>query len=252
MLFYLSYVTGGENTNWWHEQADIMVKTQIEKRGIQDERILRVMRETPRHLFVPEYLKNRAYEDGPLPIGEGQTISQPYIVAIMTELLQLHEKDRVLEIGTGSGYQAAVLSQLVNRVYSIEIGRDDNIWFGTEAGLSLFDGEKWANWNHKNGLGASYKLVEKDNRQVTDTFKGAHHNYQTPDLPNTESAKYRPNYIVSMLLDKANRLWIGTWGGGLSLFDPETLAFRNFTVQDGLPGNYILAINEGPDGNLWI
>ena len=98
-----------------------MVKTQIENRGIQDERILRVMRKTPRHLFVPEYLKDMAYEDGPLPIGEGQTISQPYIVAIMTELLQLQGKERVLEIGTGSGYQAAILSQLVNKVYSIEI-----------------------------------------------------------------------------------------------------------------------------------
>jgi len=139
-----------------------------------------------------------------------------------------------------------------NWVYSIEIGKDNNIWFGTEAGLSLFDGEKWLNWNHKNGLGASYKLVERNNRQVTDTFKGAHHNHQTSNLLNTKSTRYRPNYIVSMLLDKANRLWIGTWGGGLSLFDPATRAFRNFTVQDGLPGNYILTLNEGPVGNLWI
>ena len=79
------------------------------------------MRETPRHLFIPKHLIDMAYEDGPLPIGEGQTISQPYIVAIMTELLQLQGKERVLEIGTGSGYQAAILSQLVNKVYSIEI-----------------------------------------------------------------------------------------------------------------------------------
>jgi len=98
-----------------------MVKTQIEKRGIQDESVLRVMRETPRHLFIPENLIDLAYEDGPLPIGKGQTISQPYIVALMTELLQLKGKEKVLEIGTGSGYQAAVLSSLVNRVYSIEI-----------------------------------------------------------------------------------------------------------------------------------
>ena len=98
-----------------------MVKIQIENRGIQDERILAVMRKTPRHLFVPEYLKDMAYKDSPLPIGEEQTISQPYIVAIMTELLQLQGKERVLEIGTGSGYQAAILSQLVDKVYSIEI-----------------------------------------------------------------------------------------------------------------------------------
>ena len=139
-----------------------------------------------------------------------------------------------------------------NWVYAIEIGPNNNIWFGTEAGLSLFDGKVWQNWDHKNGLGADHEIVLKDNLGVIDTFKGAHHNHQTPDLPNTESANYRPNYIVSMLLDRANRLWIGTWGGGLSLFDPETKVFRNFTVQDGLRGNYILALKEGPDGNLWI
>ena len=139
-----------------------------------------------------------------------------------------------------------------NWVYAIEIGRKNHIWFGTEAGLSLFDGRKWLNWNHKNGLGASYELVKKDNLQATDTTKGTHHSVQFLNLPNTNLASYRPNYIVSMLLDKANRLWIGTWGGGLSLFDPKTQKFRNFTVQDGLPGNYILAIDEGPDGNLWI
>ena len=139
-----------------------------------------------------------------------------------------------------------------NWVYAIEIGKNKNIWFGTEAGLSLFDGKKWLNWNHKNGLGAPYKLVRKDNHRVTDTFKGIHHNHQTANLQNTKSANYRPNYIVSMLLDQTNRLWIGTWGGGLSLFDPKKKVFRNFTVEDGLPGNYILALNKGPNGNLWI
>ncbi len=98
-----------------------MVKNQLERRGIQNERILRVMRETPRHLFVPDNLKDDAYKDGPLPIGEGQTISQPYIVALMTELLELNGNERILEIGTGSGYQAAILSPLVKEVYSIEI-----------------------------------------------------------------------------------------------------------------------------------
>ena len=98
-----------------------MVKNQLEKRGIQDERVLQVMRETPRHLFVSDNLKDVAYQDGPLPIGEGQTISQPYIVALMTELLKLNGNEKILEIGTGSGYQAAVLSPLVKEVYSIEI-----------------------------------------------------------------------------------------------------------------------------------
>lgn len=98
-----------------------MVETQIVSRGVTDQRLLKVMRETPRHLFVPESYSYQAYQDGPLPIGHQQTISQPYIVALMTELLQLKGDERVLEIGTGSGYQAAVLAQLVKSVYTIEI-----------------------------------------------------------------------------------------------------------------------------------
>lgn len=98
-----------------------MVKTQIESRGITDKRVLNALKEVPRHLFVPEEQKKHAYEDRPLPIGFGQTISQPYIVALMTELLQLNENSKVLEIGTGSGYQAAILSKIVKEVYTIEI-----------------------------------------------------------------------------------------------------------------------------------
>ena len=139
-----------------------------------------------------------------------------------------------------------------NWVYAIEIGENNNIWFGTEGGLSLFNGKQWKNWNHKNGLGASYEIVKHDNRLATDSFKGSHHSNQVINLPNTENVSYRPNYIVSMRLDQSNRLWIGTWGGGLSMFDPETQVFRNYTVKHGLPGNYILAIHEGSDGNLWI
>ncbi|WP_287154881.1 protein-L-isoaspartate(D-aspartate) O-methyltransferase [Candidatus Solincola tengchongensis] len=97
-----------------------MVRTQIAERGIRNPRVLEAMRRVPRHLFVPEDLRHRAYEDTPLPIGEGQTISQPYMVAWMTELLDAGEGDRVLEIGTGSGYQAAVLCELVKEVYTIE------------------------------------------------------------------------------------------------------------------------------------
>jgi protein-L-isoaspartate(D-aspartate) O-methyltransferase len=98
-----------------------MVVDQIEARGIRDARVLEAMRRVPRHLFVPQGLRERAHEDHPLPIGEGQTISQPYIVAFMTEAARLRPGDRVLEIGTGSGYQAAVLSALGARVFSIEI-----------------------------------------------------------------------------------------------------------------------------------
>ncbi|HTY15734.1 MAG TPA: protein-L-isoaspartate(D-aspartate) O-methyltransferase [Methanoregulaceae archaeon] len=97
-----------------------MVATQIEDRGVRDPRLLDVMRQIPRHLFVPPAFREAAYQDRPLPIGSGQTISQPYIVAVMTELLHLKENDRVLEIGTGSGYQAAILSRLAKTVVTME------------------------------------------------------------------------------------------------------------------------------------
>ena len=98
-----------------------MVQDQIEARGVRDQRVLAAMRSVPRHRFVPQDQQADAYLDKPLPIGYGQTISQPYIVAVMTELARPAASDRALEIGTGSGYQAAVLAQLVDRVYTIEI-----------------------------------------------------------------------------------------------------------------------------------
>jgi len=97
-----------------------MVKKQIDARGITDPNVLAALRKVPRHLFVSEALRDQAYGDFPLPIGEQQTISQPYIVAEMTEALQIGGEDRVLEIGTGSGYQAAILAEIVYRVYTIE------------------------------------------------------------------------------------------------------------------------------------
>jgi protein-L-isoaspartate(D-aspartate) O-methyltransferase len=97
-----------------------MVSTQIRARGIRDPRVLEAMTNVPRHLFVGEALQDQAYGDFPLPIGEGQTISQPYIVAEMTQALELTKDDRVLEIGTGSGYQTAILAELAYRVYTIE------------------------------------------------------------------------------------------------------------------------------------
>jgi protein-L-isoaspartate(D-aspartate) O-methyltransferase len=97
-----------------------MVRSQIEARGIKDPRVLAAFRMVPRHLFVSEALREQAYGDYPLPIGEQQTISQPYIVAEMTQALELKKDDRVLEIGTGSGYQAAILAQIVYRVYTVE------------------------------------------------------------------------------------------------------------------------------------
>ncbi len=98
-----------------------MVTEQIERRGVRDFRVLAVLRKIPRHLFVPPEMREEAYTDEPLPIGQDQTISQPYIVAVMSELLNLSPADRVLEIGTGSGYQTAILAGLAAEVYSLEI-----------------------------------------------------------------------------------------------------------------------------------
>jgi len=98
-----------------------MVEEQVRARGISDGRVLSAMGDVPRHLFVPQALRSQAYDDNPLPIGAQQTISQPYIVALMTSLLDLRGGEKVLEIGTGSGYQAAVLSRIAGQVYSIEI-----------------------------------------------------------------------------------------------------------------------------------
>jgi protein-L-isoaspartate(D-aspartate) O-methyltransferase len=102
-------------------QRQRMVEKQVRARGVSDPRVLAAMGQVPRHLFVPEDLRDRAYSDKPLPIGSGQTISQPYIVGLMTELLGLKPGSKVLEIGTGSGYQSAVLSRLAAQVYTIEI-----------------------------------------------------------------------------------------------------------------------------------
>jgi protein-L-isoaspartate(D-aspartate) O-methyltransferase len=113
-----------ENKNDLAGQRERMVRTQMERRDIRDPRVLAAFRKVPRHLFIPEGIRSRAYEDTPLPIGQGQTISQPYTVARMTEALELTGKEIVLEVGTGSGYQAAILAELAEWVYSVERLRD--------------------------------------------------------------------------------------------------------------------------------
>ena len=117
-----------------------MVERQIRKRNIRAQSVLAAMESVPRHEFVSDDLRDRAYNDQPLPIGEGQTISQPYMVASMTEILGLTGRERVLEIGTGSGYQAAILSQLAAEVYSVE----------SRAGLALSAGERLARLGYAN------------------------------------------------------------------------------------------------------
>jgi protein-L-isoaspartate(D-aspartate) O-methyltransferase len=105
----------------FEKQREKMVDIQLKARGIKDQKILEAMRKVPRHEFVPENMIPYAYNDEPLPIGEGQTISQPYIVAFMTEALELRGSERVLEIGTGSGYQTAILAEIVREVFTVEL-----------------------------------------------------------------------------------------------------------------------------------
>ncbi len=112
--------SSGFNGTSLSEKRKMMVDTQIVARGVKDPRVIKAMLEVPRHLFVPPEYIDQAYEDYPLPIGYGQTISQPYMVAVMTELLELDETHKVLEIGTGSGYQTAILAAIAREVYTVE------------------------------------------------------------------------------------------------------------------------------------
>ncbi len=121
ILSLLLIAPPGSTADDYSEKRNDMVENQIVSRGVMDPKVIQAMKTVPRHMFVPKWSVPEAYYDRPLPIGEGQTISQPYIVAFMSELLELKGDERVLEIGTGSGYQAAVLSQLCGEVYTIEI-----------------------------------------------------------------------------------------------------------------------------------
>ena len=120
-LFFVFLVSHAAAQDRYAEKRRVMVEKDIKGRGIKDKRVLDVMAKVPRHLFVDEPQRDKAYADHPLPIGEGQTISQPYVVALMTEALKLNPADRVLEIGTGSAYQAAILAEIAKEVFTIEI-----------------------------------------------------------------------------------------------------------------------------------
>lgn len=120
-IFILLFTPSALADDAYQTRREAMVRTQIAERGIRDKATMQAMRAVPRHLFVPPRLAGSAYEDQPLPIGYGQTISQPYIVAFMTELIRPKATQKVLEIGSGSGYQAAVLAEIVKQVYTIEI-----------------------------------------------------------------------------------------------------------------------------------
>lgn len=121
LIFASFFLLLGQEADVYKRRRSEMVEEQLASRDITDRRVLEVMGKIPRHLFVSPVYRGQAYEDYPLPIDEGQTISQPYIVALMTQCLGLKPGEKVLEIGTGSGYQAAVLAELIGQVYSIEI-----------------------------------------------------------------------------------------------------------------------------------
>jgi protein-L-isoaspartate(D-aspartate) O-methyltransferase len=121
LLFLILFITAFAVAQDRSKERERMVETQLRARGINDTNTLNAMNAVPRHLYVPENQRRSAYDDRPLPIGYGQTISQPYIVAYMTEIIQPKKDYKVLEIGTGSGYQAAVLAEIVDQVYTIEI-----------------------------------------------------------------------------------------------------------------------------------
>lgn len=121
LIIILSGILISFTADQYQQQREQMVRTQLQNRGITDQKTLEAMRKTERHKFIPGSQQRQAYEDRPLPIGYGQTISQPYIVAYMTQIIEPKSHYRVLEIGTGSGYQAAVLAEIVDEVYTIEI-----------------------------------------------------------------------------------------------------------------------------------
>ncbi|MBU2649433.1 MAG: protein-L-isoaspartate(D-aspartate) O-methyltransferase [Bacteroidetes bacterium] len=118
---FMTACIGQQSSDPYSDQRLKMVQSQIKARGVNDPEVLLAMENVPRHLFVPASYRSQAYGDFPLPIGSGQTISQPYIVALMTEVLDIDSTDKILEIGTGSGYQAAVLAELCKEVYTIEV-----------------------------------------------------------------------------------------------------------------------------------
>lgn len=137
-------------TGEFARERRLMTETQIRARGVRDALVLAAMAKAPRHLFVPESLRSRAYGDEPLPIGEGQTISQPYIVAYMTEALNLRGGEKVLEVGTGSGYQTAVLAEIAGTVFTVEI-----VEKLARRARAVLDGLGYGNVSYRVGDGAA-------------------------------------------------------------------------------------------------
>ena len=155
MIVMLASLTDPTGQDAFRDRRLAMVEEQIRGRDVRDPRVLEAMRSVPRHAFVPDHLAAMAYDDRPLPIGHDQTISQPYIVAYMTELLKVAPDHRVLEIGTGSGYQAAVLAKLAKEVYTIEIvpelarGAAETLKTLGYTNVQVREGDGYAGWPEK-------------------------------------------------------------------------------------------------------
>jgi ligand-binding sensor domain-containing protein len=137
-------------------------------------------------------------------------------------------------------------------VYAIAIDPDGAVWFGTEGGLALYRDGKWRHWSHQEGLGAAYEIVKDAlSKEIDPATVSKHHSQDRIDQGlGAIHAPFNPNYIVSMLLDSKGRVWCGTWGGGLSVLEDGEFV-RTYTTRDGLTGNYVSLLAQGPDGSIW-
>jgi len=185
IVFTIGFFSSLSGQNKFEIKRKEMVKKQIQARGIADKNTLKALEVVPRHLFVPEEYQDQAYDDGPLPIGYGQTISQPYIVAYMTELLNVGPNDVVLEIGTGSGYQAAILSRIVKKVYTVEIVE--------ELGLAAKERLKALNYDN----------VEV---KIGDGYYGWEEHAPYSGIIVTAASEYIPPPLIKQLKDKGRMI----------------------------------------------
>jgi len=213
--FLIYEITLKESTDAFSQSRMQMVEDHLKERDIIDEKILEVMGRVPRHKFVDESLWNEAYADHPLPIGEGQTISQPYVVALMTQALNLTGSEKVLEIGTGSGYQAAVLAEIVEEVYTVEIR------------------EKLANAaeNSLSSLGYTNAYV-----RCSDGYLGWEENALYDAIIITCAVNHIPPHLISQLKE----------GGRLILPLGSTTYYQSLTLLnktvEGLSSEYITSV----------
>ncbi|WP_129595520.1 protein-L-isoaspartate(D-aspartate) O-methyltransferase [Seramator thermalis] len=185
IVFTIGFFSSLSGQNKFEIKRKEMVNKQIQARGIADKNTLKALEVVPRHLFVPEEYLDQAYDDGPLPIGYGQTISQPYIVAYMTELLNVGPDDVVLEIGTGSGYQAAILSRIVKKVYTVEIVE--------ELGLAAKERLKALNYDN----------VEV---KIGDGYYGWEEHAPYSGIIVTSASEYIPPPLIKQLKDKGRMI----------------------------------------------